>query len=292
MKFGRPDIKDDGCLVNFHDGCICGLTSPKDVDGCQLEGWNENKCIMDKRCEWNQNELEFRQCSAKPTTKAGFKRFQGDSVFNNLTQLEQAAMGIINNNRRILKVDENFGSVTNSHPKFSFIQKQRLLENIETIGMPTRSCMDKMFDRMAGFAETNEKNMSATFGLNGYGLEDDEHVALMGGHSIGFVHAENGNRAWDDTPTTLDNKYFIDLNNHPIRDLRRPFFHRDNNLIMLSVDLALKQEPRYEPHVKRFANPRTGNDLLLKTFAKAWGKMIGNGFDDLNVNRVPLRDSF
>ncbi len=109
------------------------------------------------------------------------------------------------------------------------------------------------------------------------GFNDQEIVALSGGHTVGRCHVVRSgfDGAWTNNPLTFDNSYFknlLEIEWKP-KDWDGNFQYTDpsNKLVMLPTDMALIEDAEFRVHVERYA---ADQDLFFKEFASAYGKLM------------------
>ena len=128
------------------------------------------------------------------------------------------------------------------------------------------------------------------------GLSLREFVALMGGHSIGKMHAARSgySGSWTADPTVLDNSYYKALLNEewepytccwPTRTGKPQYKAKGKELFALKVDMMLV----YDPELSVAAHEFAADEKLWQTeFAAAWTKiMVQDRFDGPTGNVCP-----
>ncbi|HEY6564123.1 MAG TPA: peroxidase family protein [Pirellulaceae bacterium] len=115
------------------------------------------------------------------------------------------------------------------------------------------------------------------------GFNDQEIVALSGGHTVGRCHAVRSgfDGAWTAHPLRFDNEYFrnlLDIDWQP-KKWDGPFQYTDptDTFVMLPTDVALIQDPVFRVHVERYA---ADQDQFFHDFAAAYGKLMALGCPD------------
>jgi hypothetical protein len=109
------------------------------------------------------------------------------------------------------------------------------------------------------------------------GFNDQEIVALSGGHSVGRCHEVRSgyDGAWTENPLEFDNGYFknlIEIQWKP-KNWEGKFQYTDptDTLIMLPTDIALIEDAEFRVHVERYA---ADQELFFQEFAAAYGKLM------------------
>ena len=109
------------------------------------------------------------------------------------------------------------------------------------------------------------------------GFNDQEIVALSGGHSVGRCHAVRSgfDGAWTSNPLEFDNSYFknlLEIEWKP-KDWDGNFQYTDptDTLVMLPTDIALIEDATFRVDVERYA---ADQELFFKDFAAAYGKLM------------------
>ncbi|MEM8865113.1 MAG: peroxidase family protein [Planctomycetota bacterium] len=109
------------------------------------------------------------------------------------------------------------------------------------------------------------------------GFNDQEIVALSGGHTVGRCHEVRSgyDGAWTQHPLKFDNEYFrnlVEIEWKP-KDWDGKFQYTDptDTLVMLPTDMALVEDPEFRIWVERYA---ADQDLFFKDFAAAYGKLM------------------
>lgn len=120
------------------------------------------------------------------------------------------------------------------------------------------------------------------------GFNDQEIVALSGGHNLGRTHIDRSgfNGPWVNNPTRFSNQFFkllqkLEWKPTTLSNGVSQFTYKnedadeeDEPLMMLPTDMALLSDPAFAPWVKRYAEDR---DLFFDHFAKVFGKLIELG---------------
>lgn len=122
-------------------------------------------------------------------------------------------------------------------------------------------------------------HLRAVFGRMGF--NDQEIVALSGGHTLGRCHSVRSgfDGPWTSKPLRFDNEYFVNLIrlDWVKRDWDGPLQYEDKQtgkLMMLATDIALIQDPIFKKHVETYARDK---DQFFRDFARAYGKLISLG---------------
>lgn len=120
------------------------------------------------------------------------------------------------------------------------------------------------------------------------GFNDQEIVALSGGHNLGRTHIDRSgfNGPWVNNPTRFSNQFFkllqkLEWKPTTLSNGVNQFEYKDPDadeedepLMMLPTDMALLSDPAFAPWVQRYADDK---DLFFDHFAKAFGKLIELG---------------
>lgn len=112
------------------------------------------------------------------------------------------------------------------------------------------------------------------------GFNDQEIVALSGGHTVGRAHQVRSgfDGPWTHNPLTFDNSYFTLLLNTewtPRKwDGNLQYTDPTDTLMMLPTDVALLSDDGFRPHVERYA---ADQQVFFDEFAAAYGKLMANG---------------
>jgi len=122
--------------------------------------------------------------------------------------------------------------------------------------------------------------------FNRMGLNDQEIVALSGGHSMGFCHLDTSGFVgpWTFAPNSFSNEYFRLLveekwapkKTHKGKIWRGPLQYEDStgNLMMLPTDMALMEDPAFKKWVIAY---KEDEELFSKHFAAAFSKLLELG---------------
>lgn len=109
------------------------------------------------------------------------------------------------------------------------------------------------------------------------GFNDQEIVALSGGHTVGRCHEVRSgyDGAWTQNPLQFDNEYFknlVDIEWKP-KDWDGKFQYTDptDTLVMLPTDIALIEDPIFREHVERYA---ADQQVFFDEFSAAYGKLM------------------
>jgi len=112
------------------------------------------------------------------------------------------------------------------------------------------------------------------------GFNDQEIVALSGGHTLGSAHRVRSgfDGQWTTKPLKFDNEYFTNLVNlkWTERKWEGPPQYTDpsGTLMMLKTDIALLDDPSFRRHVEAYARDA---DLFRKDFSAAYAKLMALG---------------
>ncbi|KAL4953872.1 heme peroxidase [Aspergillus filifer] len=120
------------------------------------------------------------------------------------------------------------------------------------------------------------------------GFNDQEIVALAGGHNLGRCHTDRSGfeGPWVNNPTRFSNQFFKLLLNLEWKPKKlengvSQFVYidpdaeeSDEPLMMLPTDIALRDDPSFRPWVEKYAKDK---DLFFDHFAKAFAKLIELG---------------
>jgi len=95
------------------------------------------------------------------------------------------------------------------------------------------------------------------------GFADKDIVALSGGYTVG---------AWPDGKLKFDNSYFKDLLNKTWtkETVSGKLQYKSGNATMLATDMALIEDPKFKPHVERYAKDQAA---FFDDFKDAWVKV-------------------
>lgn len=131
------------------------------------------------------------------------------------------------------------------------------------------------------------------------GLNDQEIVALSGGHTLGSAHRVRSgfDGQWTTAPLRFDNEYFVNLleRKWKERNWDGPKQFEDagtdgGTLMMLPTDIALIEDAAFRKHVERYARDA---DAFYADFAAAYGKLLALGCADAlqpGASRPPLSE--
>ncbi|KAJ5349248.1 Plant ascorbate peroxidase [Penicillium brevicompactum] len=120
------------------------------------------------------------------------------------------------------------------------------------------------------------------------GFNDQEIVALTGGHNLGRCHGDRSgfDGPWVTNPTRFSNSFFklllqLDWKPRKLATGMSQFVYEDPDadedeepLMMLPTDMALSTDPSFAPWVKRYAEDK---ELFFDHFAKVFAKLIELG---------------
>ncbi len=112
------------------------------------------------------------------------------------------------------------------------------------------------------------------------GFNDQEIVALSGGHTLGSCHRVRSgfDGQWTSRPLQFDNEYFVNLlqKRWRVRQWEGPKQYEDEEgkLMMLPTDIALIEDAGFRPHVERYARDAQN---FRDEFAAAYGKLMALG---------------
>jgi len=113
--------------------------------------------------------------------------------------------------------------------------------------------------------------------FNRMGFNDQEIVALSGGHSVGRCHAVRSgfDGAWTNNPLEFDNSYFKNLLEIEWKpkawDGNFQYTDPTDTLLMLPTDMALIEDAAFRVHVEKYA---ADQELFFKDFSAAYGKLM------------------
>lgn len=126
------------------------------------------------------------------------------------------------------------------------------------------------------------------------GFNDQEIVALSGGHTLGSCHRVRSgyDGQWTTQPLRFDNEYFSNLLNRQWTERKwdgpQQFEDETKTLMMLPTDVALINDSGFRPHVERYARcEKTFRDEFSAAFAKLVA--LGNPSQCQPHNSVPPR---
>ncbi|KDD76719.1 peroxidase [Helicosporidium sp. ATCC 50920] len=112
------------------------------------------------------------------------------------------------------------------------------------------------------------------------GFNDQEIVALSGGHTLGRCHTDRSGFTgpWTFAPTTFSNMFFTELKNNKWSKKRwkGPLQYEDKSgeLMMLPTDMALIWDKKFKPFVDLYADD---GDKFAADFAEAFAKLLELG---------------
>jgi cytochrome c peroxidase len=126
------------------------------------------------------------------------------------------------------------------------------------------------------------------FIFNRMGFNDQEIVALTGGHNLGRCHGDRSGfeGPWVTNPTRFSNSFFklllqLDWKPRKLATGMTQFVYEDPDaedeeepLMMLPTDMALKTDPAFLPWVQRYAEDK---ELFFDHFAKVFAKLLELG---------------
>lgn len=133
------------------------------------------------------------------------------------------------------------------------------------------------------------------------GFNDQEIVALVGGHNLGRCHADRSGfqGPWVNNPTRFSNQFYkllLKLEWKP-KTLDNgvkqfvfvdPDFPDDEPLMMLPTDVALATDPSFRSWVEKYAEDR---DLFYDHFSKAFAKLIELGIRRDETGKIVNTDN-
>jgi len=127
-------------------------------------------------------------------------------------------------------------------------------------------------------ASQGAEHLRAVFGRMGF--NDQEIVALSGGHTLGSAHRVRSgyDGQWTSKPLNFDNEYFVNLLNRKWTERKwdgpRQFEDETKTLMMLPTDIALINDSAFRSHVERYArDEKTFRD----EFSAAYAKLVALG---------------
>lgn len=110
------------------------------------------------------------------------------------------------------------------------------------------------------------------------GFNDQEIVALSGAHTLGRCHTDRSgfDGPWSHSPLTFNNDYFVQLMDKEWqpRQWDGPFQYEDvetKSLMMLPSDMALKTDPEFAKHARRYADDEKA---FFQDFSAAFAKLL------------------
>lgn len=122
------------------------------------------------------------------------------------------------------------------------------------------------------------------------GFNDQEIVALSGGHALGRCHTDRSGfwGPWTRAPTTVSNEYYRLLleekwtvkKTHKGQAWTGPLQYEDptGELMMLPTDVSLTSDPKFRVWTEKYAQDE---DLFMRDFGKAWTKLTELGCSGL-----------
>ncbi|PKX94960.1 putative cytochrome c peroxidase [Aspergillus novofumigatus IBT 16806] len=134
------------------------------------------------------------------------------------------------------------------------------------------------------------------------GFNDQEIVALAGGHNLGRCHIDRSGfqGPWVNNPTRFSNQFFklllkLDWKPKTLPNGVSQFVYVDPDaeegdepLMMLPTDIALKTDPAFRVWVEKYADDK---DLFFDHFAKAFAKLMELGIKRDENDRVINADN-
>jgi cytochrome c peroxidase len=128
--------------------------------------------------------------------------------------------------------------------------------------------------------------------FNRMGFNDQEMVALIGGHALGACHIPNSGYTgpWTFSPTTFSNEFFrllveetwvekTEENGKPWNGPKQYTDKKTGSLMMLPSDMELIRDPAFKKWTETYAKDE---EKFFKDFAKAWIKLQENGVKKFN----------
>ncbi|PWY80989.1 cytochrome c peroxidase mitochondrial precursor [Aspergillus eucalypticola CBS 122712] len=126
------------------------------------------------------------------------------------------------------------------------------------------------------------------FIFNRMGFNDQEIVALAGGHNLGRCHTDRSGfeGPWVNNPTRFSNQFFklllkLEWTPRKLANGMSQFVYEDPDaeegdelLMMLPTDIALKTDPSFRQWVEKYAEDK---DLFFDHFAKVFAKLVELG---------------
>lgn len=120
------------------------------------------------------------------------------------------------------------------------------------------------------------------------GFNDQEIVALAGGHNLGRTHMDRSGfeGPWVNNPTRFSNQFFklllkLEWSEVTLENGVRQFVYHDpdleegeEKLMMLPTDIALITDPSFNEWVKKYAEDK---DLFFDDFSKVFAKLVELG---------------
>ncbi|KAF7170120.1 hypothetical protein CNMCM6106_004922 [Aspergillus hiratsukae] len=134
------------------------------------------------------------------------------------------------------------------------------------------------------------------------GFNDQEIVALAGGHTLGRCHADRSGfqGPWVNNPTRFSNQFFklllqLEWKPKTLENGVSQFVYVDPDaeegdepLMMLPTDIALKTDPAFRVWVEKYAADK---ELFFDHFAKAFAKLMELGIKRDESGRVVNADN-
>jgi len=111
-------------------------------------------------------------------------------------------------------------------------------------------------------------------------FNDQEIVALSGGHTLGSCHRVRSgyDGPWTSRPLRFDNEYFVNLLTKKWTEKKwngpRQFEDESGKLMMLPTDIALIEDSSFKRYVELYAKDEK---LFFRDFASAYGKLVALG---------------
>jgi len=144
---------------------------------------------------------------------------------------------------------------------------------------------DRLPDAALGFPDKQTTAIYLKDIFYRMGFNDQEIVALSGGHTVGECHKQYSGffGPWTNTPTTFDNTFYTELVNWNWVILNGTKQYTDTNnpgdgLCMLQSDIALMSVPEFRKWVIVYANSQ---DQFFQDFTAAFAKLQENGHTSL-----------
>lgn len=128
------------------------------------------------------------------------------------------------------------------------------------------------------------------------GFNDQEIVALSGGHTVGRCHAVRSgfDGPWTRNPLQFDNAYFKHLLEIDWKEKdwsgNRQFTDPTDTLMMLPTDIALIEDAAFKTHVERYA---ADQELFFTEFSTAYAKLLALGCPEAcdTTKELPTADN-